>query len=156
MVKFEIVAVGKSKDRWLDEAVAHYEKLLSKYARLKWTLVTSPAKSSALSPAEIKRLEAAKLREVLADSYLIALADSGKKFDSSSFAKNLEKLTVSSRNEIKIVIGGPYGLDDSILKQASEVWSLSGLTFSHQIVRIVLLEQLFRGFSILHGRDYHK
>lgn len=156
MVKFEIVAVGKSKDSWLDEAVAHYEKLLLKYARLKWTIVTSPAKSSALSPAEIKRLEAGKLETVLADSYLIALADSGKQFDSFTFAKNLEKLTVSSRNEIKIVIGGPYGLDDSILKQASEVWSLSGLTFSHQIVRIVLLEQLFRGFSILHGRDYHK
>lgn len=156
MVKLEIVAVGKSKDSWLDEAVAHYEKLLSKYAKIKWTVVSSPSKSSSLSPAEIKRLEAHKLKNILIDSYLIALADRGKKFDSFTFAKNLEKLTVISRNEIKIVIGGPYGLDDSILKQASEVWSLSGLTFSHQIVRIVLLEQLFRAFSILHGRDYHK
>ena len=156
MVKLEIVVVGKSKNGWLDEAVANYEKLLSKYARIKWTVVTSPAKSSALSPAEIKRLEADKLEKILANSYLIALADSGKKFDSITFAKNLEKLAVRSRSEIKIVIGGPYGLDDSILREANEVWSLSGLTFSHQIVRIVLLEQLFRAFSILNGRDYHK
>ena len=143
MVKLEIVTVGKSKDSWLDEAVAHYEKLLSKYARIKWTVVTSPTKAD-------------KLENILANSYLIALADSGKKFDSFTFAKNLEKLTVKSRNEIKIVIGGPYGLDDSILKKANEVWSLSRLAFSHQIVRIVLLEQLFRAFSILNGRDYHK
>ena len=156
MVKLEIVTVGKSKDSWLDEAVAHYEKLLSKYARIKWTVVTSPTKSSSLPPAEIKRLKADKLENILANSYLIALADSGKKFDSFTFAKNLEKLTVKSRNEIKIVIGGPYGLDDSILKKANEVWSLSRLAFSHQIVRIVLLEQLFRAFSILNGRDYHK
>ena len=63
MVKLEIVTVGKSKNSWLDEAVAHYEKLLSKYARIKWTVVTSPTKSSSLSPAEIKRLEADKLKK---------------------------------------------------------------------------------------------
>ena len=64
MVKLEIVAVGKSKNSWLNEAAAHYEKLLSKYARIKWTVVTSPAKSSSLSPAEIKRLEADKLKKI--------------------------------------------------------------------------------------------
>ncbi|MCH7689413.1 MAG: 23S rRNA (pseudouridine(1915)-N(3))-methyltransferase RlmH [candidate division Zixibacteria bacterium] len=101
MVNLEIVAVGKSKDRWLDEAVAHYEKLLSKYARIKWTAVTSPAKSSSLSPAEIKRLEADKLEKILADCYLIALADIGKMVDSFAFAKNLERPAVRSRNEIK-------------------------------------------------------
>ena len=156
MIKLEIVAVGKSKDSWTEDAVAHYEKLLSKYAKIKWTIVSSPAKSTSLSPAEIKRLESGKLKSILSESYLVALADSGKKFDSLAFAKNIEKLSVRSRSEIKIVIGGPYGLDESILKKANEVWSLSGLTFSHQIVRIVLLEQLFRAFSILHGRDYHK
>ncbi len=116
----------------------------------------SPGKSAALSPAEKKQLEADKLQKHLESGYLVALADKGRQFDSVALAKNIEKLTVHSRGDVKIIIGGPYGLSDKILKRADEIWSLSKLTFSHQIVRIVLLEQLFRAFSILHRTDYHK
>jgi 23S rRNA (pseudouridine1915-N3)-methyltransferase len=156
LLKIHIIAVGEDKSRWVSEGISHFEKLLSRYAQIKWTIVRSGGKSSAQSPAEIRAAEKLLIQKHLAGGAVIALSDSGKKFDSPEFANKLEKLSTQSRGEIKFVIGGPFGLDKSILDTADEVISLSSLTFSHQIVRIVLLEQLFRAFSILHHTDYHK
>lgn len=156
MVNIEIIAVGKDKDVWLSDAIAHFEKLLKKYARIHWTILNTPKKSASLSPAEIKKLEAVLLSKYLHDGTIVALADSGKKSDSAGFAKQLEKMLAQSSGKLKFLIGGPYGLHDSVLKHADYVVSLSSLTFSHQVIRIVLLEQLFRAFSILHNTDYHK
>lgn len=156
MLKIHIIAVGEDKSTWVSEALAHYEKLTSRFAKIKWTIVKSGSKSSSQSPDEIKAAEKSQILKHLDGGTVIALSDSGKKYDSPEFAKKLEKLSVQSRGEIKFVIGGPYGLDKSILDTADEVISLSPLTFSHQIVRLVLLEQLFRAISILHHTDYHK
>lgn len=156
MVIIEIIAAGKDKDEWLSEGIAHFEKLLSRFAKIKWTIVSASSKSTSLSSHEIKAQEAKSIQKYLFGGTVIALSDAGKQYNSATFAKRLERILSHSSGEIKFIIGGPYGLDKTILDKADEVISLSNLTFSHQIVRLVLLEQLFRAFSILHGTPYHK
>ena len=156
MLKIQVVAIGKDKDQWVTDGVAHYTKLLSRYCRLTSLAVPSPKQSKSLSPVETRRLEAERLRPYLARDTSIALTDRGKQFASPAFAKLLSKLQATSGGRATILIGGPYGLDESILDEADYRVSLSPLTFSHQLVRLVLLEQLYRGFSILNNTDYHK
>lgn len=156
MLKITIIAIGKDKDRWVSDGAAHFEKLLQRWCRLEWKMLSSPARSSALSPHEIRRVEGEVLRKEIAGHYSIALTDRGRAFDSREFAELLGQLQIVSGGEVCFVIGGPHGLDASVLDEAKEQLSLSPLTFSHQLVRLVLLEQLYRGFSILHGTDYHK
>ena len=155
MLKIRIVAVGKDKDRWVSDGCAHYEKLLSRFAHLEWQII-QPTRHSSMSSKEIMKDEGDRLISHIGKGTTIALSDSGSKVDSLSFAKMLEKLQISSGGSINLVIGGAYGLSESVLRRADMILSLSPMTFSHQLVRLVLLEQLYRGFSILHGTDYHK
>ena len=156
MIKIIITAIGKDKDPWVAEASAHYAKLLSKYAEITLNTLPSIKKTAKLSPAEIMRGESLLLEKHLNKTYTIALADFGKKMDSHAFAKWLEKLMTRSQGTVNFIIGGAYGIHQDILDRADETISLSPLTFSHQLVRPVLLEQLFRSFSILNNTDYHK
>ncbi|UCD64131.1 MAG: 23S rRNA (pseudouridine(1915)-N(3))-methyltransferase RlmH [Candidatus Zixiibacteriota bacterium] len=156
MTKISIVSVGRDKQRWVTEGCRHFVRLLSRYARVELETAAACKRGSSLSPAEIRRKEALAVRKKLAGRPYFALADDGVAMDSGKFAKWLEKTQVSGRTPLVLVMGGPYGLDESILKGAERVISLSPLTFSHQLVRLVVLEQLFRAFSIIHGTDYHK
>lgn len=148
--------MGKDKDSWVSDGCAHFEKLLSRFAHVEWQLIKAAKHSGSLSPSEIKRDEAERLLAKLDKGTTIALGDKGDRFDSVEFAKFLEKLQISSGGTVNIVIGGAYGLSQAVLDRADKILSLSPMTFSHQLVRLVLLEQLYRGFSILHGSDYHK
>jgi 23S rRNA (pseudouridine1915-N3)-methyltransferase len=156
VLKVTILAIGKDKDRWVTDGAAHYEKLLGRWCRLEWDVVPSPRDSAGKSPDEIKKDEAQRLLARVGDGFVVALADCGRSTDSRQFARLIEQWQISSVGRVTFVIGGPYGLDESVLRRAGVVLSLSPLTFSHQLVRLVLLEQLYRGFSILHGTDYHK
>lgn len=156
MLKIRLLAIGEDKDRWVTEAVMHYIKLISKYASVEVNFLPSPKASSSLSPDEIKRQEAAVFRECLSKGVTVALSDSGRSFESAAFAKQIERWQVTSGGTATFVIGGPFGLDKSLLESADMRLSLSPLTFSHQLVRLVLLEQLYRGFTILHNTGYHK
>ena len=156
MVKLKIIAVGKDKDQWVTEGSAHFIKLLKKFAEVKITIVASPKNSSALPVAKLKKKEAAALQKEIGSGITIGLSDSGKKMDSISFSKWLEKTVAAGGSTVNFVIGGPHGLDETFLTGCDQVVSLSPLTFSHQLVRLVLLEQLYRAFSISHGSDYHK
>ncbi len=156
MVKIHVIAVGKNKDDWVTDGIVHFEKLLSRYVKIKWSIINSPAISSSLSANEQKNREAKSIERHLNGGAIYALADSGQQFDSIGFAKWLESMLAHSRGEIKFIIGGPFGLNKTILDRSDEMISLSRLTYSHQIVRLILLEQLYRGFSILQGTDYHK
>lgn len=156
MVKINIVVVGKDKDAWVTEACHHFVKLLSRYAMIEFTVVSPPKNVSSLGPFEIKKKEAEFLAKKLGNDRYMVLSDTGKEMDSPAFSHWLEKVTANSSGGLVFVIGGPYGIDDSIIGRADQIISLSRLTFSHQLVRLVLLEQLYRAFSILHGSDYHK
>ena len=156
MIKLDIVSIGKDKDAWISEGVDHYLKLLSKYASITLKTLADVKASASLSPAELKRKQAVVLEKEIADGYVVALADRGRRYDSIQFSRLLEKLQTISGGRIVFVIGGAYGLDESLLNRADLVLSLSPLTFSHQLVRLVLLEQLYRGFNLLSGGSYHK
>ncbi|MFH1372241.1 MAG: 23S rRNA (pseudouridine(1915)-N(3))-methyltransferase RlmH [bacterium] len=156
MLRISIIAVGKNKDRWVDEGCTHFEKLLSRYAGVTWKIVVPVKETSSLTANEIKKKEGRLIEKALGKGVHIALTDGGRTADSRAFAKMIEKLQVTGGGGITFIIGGPHGLDEAVLKQSDHVLSLSPLTFSHQLVRLVLLEQLYRAFSILHGTDYHK
>lgn len=156
MLKVRIVAIGKDKDEWISSGVDHYIKLLTRWSKVEWISVTSPKKSSSLSPEEIKNAEAERLLEKVGDGLVVALTDSGRTYDSELFARRLQKWQTHAGGPVTFVIGGPFGLGDAVLRRADEHLSLSKLTFSHQVVRLVLLEQLYRALTILHGTDYHK
>lgn len=155
MVKIDIIAVGRDKDRWISDGSAHFEKLLSKFAQIKWIPVAAE-KGSSLSPALTRKAEGERIAARLGKGLVVALHDKGLKCDSPQLAKKLESWLASCSGRITFLIGGAYGLSEQVLAKADIQLSLSRMTFSHQIVRIVLMEQLYRAFSILHGSDYHK
>lgn len=140
----------------MTDGCAHFEKLLSAFADIQWTIIPSGVLPSSLSATEIKKREGERLGREFGKGIHIALADRGDLMDSPALARRLEKWQMQSAGIISFLIGGAYGLDDAILSRADFVLSLSPLTFSHQLVRLVLLEQLYRAFSILKGTAYHK
>lgn len=156
LLKLRIVAIGKDKQSWVSDGISHYLKLLSKYADVEIRPVADTRETASLSPNEIKAKQAAQLEKGIGKGPTIALSDSGQEYDSIAFSKLLERAQITSGGAVTFLIGGPYGLDDSIIERADYVLSLSRLTFSHQVVRLVLLEQLYRGFTILAGTNYHK
>ena len=156
MLKIRVIAVGEPKDRWIAEACNHYAKLLSRWANLETKSLPSPKGSSSLPPAQIMEREAEKIARELGKGKTIALSDKGKQLDSAGFAEAIRMLEMTSSGVVTFVIGGPYGLARRILSEADAVYSLSPLTFSHQLARVVLLEQLYRAYTIIHGTAYHK
>lgn len=156
LIKINIIAIGKDKDQWVANGSEHYLKLLSRYANIEFKIITNLKNSSSHSPAEIKKLEAKELLKHFDKAYNIALCDSGHKFESLKFAVKWQKILQASQSRINFIIGGPFGLDEELLSQADLKLSLSPMTFSHQIVRLVLLEQIYRAFSIINNTDYHK
>ena len=156
MLKIRIVAIGEDKEEWITEGCKHYINLLKKYAVIEQVTASQPKHSANLSPDEIKKLEAKAIEANKSKGILVALSDGGRSCDSTSFARLLELWQTTSGGTVTFLIGGPYGLDTSLLKSADLILSLSPLTFSHQLVRLVLFEQLYRGFTILHNTSYHK
>jgi len=156
LLRLRLLTIGKDKDRWIAEGCEHYSKLLSRYAQVEIKLLPGLKSASSLSPDEIKNQEAERFEKALGNEYVVALSDTGISYDSHGFARLLEKLQIESRGTVALLVGGAWGLDERLLKRADLTLSLSPMTFSHQLVRLVLLEQLFRGMSIIHGTNYHK
>lgn len=156
MSKIKIIALGRDKNEWVSTGRAHYTKLLSRWVKLDWRIINNNKVSSSLSPAEIMKAESELIAREQPTTGLVALTDTGRKFDSMALAKQLENWQSRFGANLTFLIGGAYGIDKTLLQQADSQLSLSSLTFSHQLVRLVLAEQLYRGFSILNGTDYHK
>lgn len=147
-MNINIVAVGKLKEDYLKGAQKEYTKRLSRFCNIRIIEVEEDT--------SIER-EADRIRKALpSSSYVIALVIEGKKYDSVGFARHLEKLMIGGRSDITFVIGGSDGLDKSFLKEADSLLSLSDMTFPHQLARIILLEQVYRAFKIIHNETYHK
>ena len=156
MLKLTILAIGKHKESWVKEAVEHYRKLLSKHVNLKVKIISPPPNSGSLPPSALMKAEADKISKELGDKFVVILSDQGIKHDSHSFSRLISKWQNSGKSNIIMVIGGAFGLDKSLIARADYRLSLSEMTMSHQVVRIMLLEQLFRAFGIIKGTDYHK
>jgi 23S rRNA (pseudouridine1915-N3)-methyltransferase len=155
-----LVTVGKIKEKYFKDAIAEYSKRLSRYCKLDIVEVAdekTPDNASEVLENQIKQKEAERiLKYIREDSYCIALAIDGKKYNSMDFARHIEKLGVSGKSNLSFVIGGSLGLHDSVLKRANEKISFSDMTFPHQLMRVILLEQVYRGYRIINNEPYHK
>jgi len=156
MLKIRVIAVGEPKDRWIAEACNHYTKLLSRWANLETKFLSLPKGSSSLPASQIMEREAERITRELGKGKTIALSDKGRRLDSAGFAEAIRRLEMTSSGHVTFVIGGSHGLAQRILSEADTVYSLSPLTFSHQLARVILMEQLYRAYTIIHGTAYHK
>jgi 23S rRNA (pseudouridine1915-N3)-methyltransferase len=155
-----LVTVGKIKEKYFRDAVSEYSKRLSRYCKLDIVEVAdekTPDNASDAAETQIKQKEADRiLKYVRDDAYCIALAIDGKKYNSVDFAEHIEKLAVMGRSSLVFVIGGSLGLHESVLRRADERLSFSDMTFPHQLMRVILLEQIYRGYRIINREPYHK
>ncbi len=160
MTRITILTVGKIKEKYLRDGIAEYSKRLGKYCRLEIVEVTdecTPDRASAAEEGQIKRVEGERLLRCIRDTdYVIALAIDGTMLDSVELSGKIEKLGVQGINSLVFVIGGSLGLSDEVLRRADYRLSFSRMTFPHQLMRLILLEQIYRGFRIMRGEPYHK
>ncbi len=159
-MKVTVVAVGKIKERYLREALAEYEKRLGKYCRLEMIETAderTPERAGEVLEEQIRAKEAERIMRYLKeDAYVITLEIQGKQLSSEEFAEKIEMLGVQGKSHIIFVIGGSIGLGKEVLKRADFAISFSKMTFPHQLMRVILLEQVYRGFRIMNGEPYHK
>jgi len=157
MVNIKLLVVGRNKYDWLEQGIGHYQKLIKKYANLDLIVIKDEKVTKAKSREMILDKEAERiLRYFERDSYRIALDAQGEKLSSDDLAKLFSEEMNKGYNDFIFVIGGALGLSEKVVKNCQFKLSLSSMTFTHQLSRIVLLEQIFRAFSILKGERYHK
>lgn len=159
-MKITILTVGKIKEKYLAQGIAEYAKRLSRYCRLEFLEVPdekTPDKAGIMLENQIKLIEGERLLKYIRDdAYVIALAIDGQTPDSVELAHKINKLGVNSISHIVFVIGGSLGLSDAVLSRADESISFSRLTFPHQLMRMILLEQIYRSYRIINREPYHK
>lgn len=159
-MKITVLTVGKIKEKYLRDGIAEYAKRLGRYCKLEVIEVAdekTPDRASQAEELQIKNIEGERLRKYIKDGdYVIALAIDGKMLDSVELSEKIEKLGVQGESSLVFVIGGSLGLADEVLQRADFKLSFSKMTFPHQLMRMILLEQLYRAYRIMHGEPYHK
>jgi 23S rRNA (pseudouridine1915-N3)-methyltransferase len=159
-MKITVLSVGKIKEKYFTDGIREYEKRLSRYCKLELIEVAdekTPEGASENEELKIKEKEGERLKKYIReDAYVVALAIEGKQLNSVEFSEKIEKLGVQGVSHIIFLIGGSLGLDGSLLKAADLKLSFSKMTFPHQMMRLILLEQLYRSYRIMKGEPYHK
>ena len=159
-MKITILCVGKIKEKYWKDAISEYEKRLSRYAKVEIIEVAdekTPEGAGEALEAQIKRSEGARMERYLKeDAYVIALAIDGKQYDSVGFSKRIEQIGLSGKGQIIFLIGGSLGMDEELLSRAGERISFGRMTYPHQMMRVILLEQIYRAYRIMKGEPYHK
>jgi len=159
-MKITLLTVGKIKEKYFTGAIEEYAKRLSRYCKLEIIEVPDEKTPDNAGPAienQIKKKEAERLFKYITDtSYVIALAIDGQMLDSVELSRKIEQLGVSGNSHIIFIIGGSLGLDLEILSRADYKLSFSKMTFPHQLMRVILLEQIYRAYRIINNEPYHK
>ena len=159
-MKISVIAVGKIKEKYLKDAVTEYSKRLSRYCKLEIIEAAdenTPDHASVAVEDTIRAKEGERLlKHIRDDMYVITLEIGGKMLTSEEFAEKIETLRVQGKSSIAFVIGGSIGLGEEVLKRSDFALSFSKMTFPHQLMRVVLLEQVYRGYRIVNGEPYHK
>lgn len=159
-MKITIACVGKIKEGFYRDAIAEYGKRLGRYCRLEILEVAdekTPDEAGVLLQEQIKEKEARRLLEkIREDAFVCTLEIAGKKFSSEEFAGWIEKAGIQGESHIVFVIGGSLGLHETVRKRANMALSFSDMTFPHQLMRVILLEQIYRAFRIVNHEPYHK
>ena len=159
-MEIRILSVGKIKEKYLNAGIAEYAKRLSRYCKLPFFQVAdekTPDRASDALNEQIKDTEGQRLlKHIREQDYVIALAIDGNMLDSVELSRKIGQLGVEGRSSIAFVIGGSIGLGKEVLKRSDFALSFSKMTFPHQLMRVVLLEQVYRGYRIVNGEPYHK
>lgn len=156
----KIIGVGKLKEKYFKDGIAEYKKRLGAFAKVELVEVPDEKAPESLSAAEMAQVKAVEGQRILAKvkprDWVIALAIEGKQRSSEAFAKELQELETYGHSDITFVIGGSLGLAPEVMKRADNTLSFGLLTMPHQLMRLVLIEQIYRAFMINAGRPYHK
>lgn len=159
-LNIRIIAVGKLKEEYISLGIEEFTKRLNSYCKLSIVEVPDEQAPEHLSGKElqlIKEREGEKiLTKIKRDDYVIALDIGGKSLSSEQFAREMEQISFAGKNQICFIIGGSNGLGDNILRRANDKLSFSKMTFPHQLMRFILLEQIYRAFKIQRNEPYHK
>ncbi len=155
-MKITFITVGKTEDAYLKDGIEKYVKRLKHYTKLELGEIPELKNTKALTEDQQKTKEAELiLKKVSPQDHLILLDEAGQEFTSVQFANYLNKRAISSVASLVFVVGGPYGFDQSVYQRANDKISLSRMTFSHQMVRLFFVEQLYRAYTIIKGEPYH-
>ncbi len=159
-MKITLITVGKIKEKYLRDAIAEYSKRLSRYCKLEIVEVAdekTPDQASETVEENIRAKEGERiLKYIKDDMYVITLEIDGRMLSSEEFAGKIESLGVQGKSSIAFVIGGSIGLGKEVLRRSDYALSFSKMTFPHQLMRVILLEQVYRGYRIINGEPYHK
>lgn len=159
-MRVTILTVGKIKESYLRDAIKEYAKRLGKYCKLEILEVTdekTPDSPSTTAAELVRKKEGERLLKSLPkDAYIITLEISGKQLTSEEFSQKIENLAVQGVSHLLFVIGGSLGLGQNILQKSDFAMSFSKMTYPHQLMRVILLEQIYRGYRIANGEPYHK
>lgn len=160
ILKIKIITVGKLKEKYLIQGIDEYLKRLKSYAKIELIEVPDEKAPENLSEAEmvlVKVKEGERILAKVADNdFVFALAINGKQFSSEEFSKEIEQLGIQGKSHLAFVIGGSLGLSDEVLNRSQRQMSFGKLTYPHQLMKLVLVEQIYRGFRIMRGEPYHK
>ena len=159
-MKITIITVGKIKEKYLKDAIAEYSKRLSRYCKLEILEVAdekTPDGASEIVEENIREKEGERsLKLITEDAYVITLEISGKMLTSEELADRIETLGIQGKSHLVFVIGGSIGLGREVLRRSDYALSFSKMTFPHQLMRVILLEQIYRSYRIINGEPYHK
>jgi len=159
-MKIKVITVGKVKEKFFRDAIDEYSKRLSKYCNLEITEVSDEMTPDGASEGQVRIIlskEADRIMSVIKDSdYVVTLEIEGRKLSSEKLADKISDICLHGNSSIAFVIGGSLGLDDSVKKRSNYALSFSDMTFPHQLMRVILLEQIYRSFKINSHEPYHK
>ena len=159
-MKITVITVGKIKEKYLKDAIAEYSKRLSKYCKLEIVEVAdekTPDNASETVENQIRAKEGERiLKYVKDDAYVVTLEIKGRQVTSEELADRIETLGIQGKSHLVFVIGGSIGLGREVLRRSDYALSFSKMTFPHQLMRVILLEQIYRSYRIINGEPYHK
>jgi 23S rRNA (pseudouridine1915-N3)-methyltransferase len=155
-MKLQFWSVGKAHEPYVKEGVEMFTKRISNYFTVAWTIIPMPKSAGMLSEMDLKKKEGELILDWLKkEDYLVVLDERGKQLSSEGLAAFLQARANESAKNVVFLIGGAYGVDDAVLSRANYKWSLSQLVFPHQLVRLLLSEQVYRACTILRNEKYH-
>jgi 23S rRNA (pseudouridine1915-N3)-methyltransferase len=156
-MNINLIVVGKIKEKYLKDATEDFLNRITPYSAIKITEIPSEILKNTDSEAKAKIIETQKINNLLnTNSFVIVLDVKGKGFSSEEFAEKIQKINHEGYNQLIFIIGGAVGLDKSIIDKAHLCLSISKMTFTHQMIRLILLEQIYRAFKIINNEPYHK
>ncbi|MET0394274.1 MAG: 23S rRNA (pseudouridine(1915)-N(3))-methyltransferase RlmH [Chitinophagaceae bacterium] len=155
-MKLSLWAIGKNHEPYVKPGVEDFTKRIGNYFRVEWNIIPVPKNAGMMSEMDLKKKEGELILDWLGkDDYLVALDERGRQLTSEKLADFLQARANESNKRLVFLIGGAFGLDEAVLKRADFKWSLSDLTFPHQLVRLILAEQVYRACTILKNEKYH-